>query len=54
MHPNRLLRRLLAAVACGGMLLQTPGCTDLALAVGSLSSAITAGGVLYLVARVAD
>ncbi|MFO0838762.1 MAG: hypothetical protein U1D55_09555 [Phycisphaerae bacterium] len=51
---RRVFIRLVAGFVCGGVLLQTAGCTDLAIAVTTISSALTAGGVLYLVRRVVD
>ncbi len=42
------------ALLSGTILFQTPGCTETAAVVTALSSALTAGGVLYLVRRVID
>jgi len=42
----------LAALLSGSLLLQTPTCAEQAAFVTAASSAMTAGGVLYLVSRV--
>ncbi len=49
------LTRLLcwtAALTAGGMLLQTTGCTDVAIGLTTAASLVTAGGVVYIVSRV--
>jgi hypothetical protein len=50
----RRWKELSLAVVSGAFLMQIPGCAELALTGISISSAITAGGVLYLVRRVID
>jgi hypothetical protein len=45
-------KKLALALLSGSILFQTPGCTDTALFITSVASAITAGGVIYLVRRV--
>ena len=48
-------KKLLAVGVLGGsFLFQAPTCTDQAALVTAVSSAITAGGVLYLVDRVVN
>ena len=48
-----LWKKLLAVGLLGGScLFQTPTCTDQAAWVTAVSSAVTAGGVIYLVDRV--
>lgn len=47
-------KRLTLAMFSGGLLFQVPACAETALFVTSLSSALTAAGVLYLVNRVLD
>ena len=44
---------LLSAVGCG-VLFQAPTCTDAFQVVTSVSSIVTAGGVIYLVSRVLE
>jgi len=43
---------LLSALAGGSMLLQTSVCAEQAAVATAIASAVTAGGVLYLVSRV--
>lgn len=45
-------KRLSLALLTGSVLLQAPACGDFAAAIVTISSAVTAGGVVYLVARV--
>jgi hypoxanthine-guanine phosphoribosyltransferase len=49
---NRWKKLLLVGVLGGSFLFQAPTCTERAAWVTAFSSAITAGGVLYLVERV--
>jgi hypothetical protein len=50
---KRMWKRLLAVGLLGGAcLLQLPTCTQQALWATAVSSAVTAGGVLYIVSRV--
>ncbi len=49
---NRRLKRLALAMLSGTILLQAPGCVETALGVTSVASALTAGGVLYLVQKI--
>jgi hypothetical protein len=44
----------LALLLGSGLLMQTPGCTETAAGITALASAITAGGVIYLVIKVID
>lgn len=48
------LKKFSFAMLSGLVLFQVPACADAALAVTTLSSAVTAGGVVYLVYRVID
>jgi hypothetical protein len=43
-----------AVLACGAALLQVPSCTDAATVVTGIASTITAGGVIYIIARIMD
>jgi hypothetical protein len=47
-------KKLALALLSGTILFQTPGCTETAAVVTAVSSALTAGGLLYLVNRVID
>ena len=49
---QRLRSKWIAAVVSGSVLLQTTACIQNAVAVGSVSSVVTAGGVLYIVSRI--
>jgi hypothetical protein len=51
---NMQWRKVALAMLSGSILFQLPGCTEAAIYIGSVASAITAGGVLYLVRRVID
>ncbi len=44
----------LLTLTSGGMMLQMTGCSDAFLGVTALSSAISAGGLIYLIARVLE
>ena len=43
-----------AVLACGAALLQVPSCTDAATVVTSIASTVTAGGVIYIIARIME
>ncbi|MCK4340530.1 MAG: hypothetical protein KAY37_02255 [Phycisphaerae bacterium] len=47
-------KKLTLGLLSGSLLLQLPACTETALAISSLASVVTAGGVMYLVQRVID
>ena len=47
-------KKVVLTVLSGSILFQLPGCTEAAIYIGSVASAVTAGGVLYLVRRVID
>jgi hypothetical protein len=47
-------RKAMLWAPLGGMLLQAPTCNEPLLGLTTLSSAITAGGVIYLIARVLE
>jgi hypothetical protein len=47
-------KKLALALLSGTILFQAPGCVEMATVVTAISSALTAGGVLYLVRRVID
>ncbi len=49
---NARYKRLALAVLSGSILLQAPGCVEAALGITSVASALTAGGVLYLVGKI--
>lgn len=46
------LTKFAYAFLSGAVLFQAPGCAETALGITTLSSAITAGAVVYLVSRV--
>ncbi len=48
------LKRWTLAVLSGSVLMQVPGCTETAIAVTTVASVLTAGGVLFLVRRVIE
>ncbi len=47
-------KKLALAMLSGAVMFQAPACAEAALAVTTLSSVVTAGGVMYLVWRVFD
>lgn len=51
---NFTKRMWLLSLVGGGMLMQMPGCSDAFLFISGLSSAVTAGGVIYLISRVLE
>ncbi len=53
MRPKSWKRWALAMLS-GGIALQTAGCTDAALGITTLASAVTAGGVLYIIQKIMD
>lgn len=54
MKTNAWKKLFVAALLSGSFLFQTPTCTEQAAFVTAASSAVTAGGVLYLVGRVVN
>ncbi len=48
------IKRMALALLSGAILCQVPACAETALFVTSVSSVLTAGGVMYLVGRVLD
>ncbi len=53
MRPKSWKRWALAMLS-GGIALQTTGCADAAVGVMTLASAVTAGGVLYIIQKIMD
>ncbi len=53
MRKNALLKWA-ALLAGGAMLLQVPSCAETATIIGSYAQVVTAGGVIYLIARVLE
>lgn len=49
---QRLRKKWIASVLSGSVLLQTTACIQNAVTIGSISSVVTAGGVLYIISRV--
>lgn len=47
-------KQLALAVCSGTILFQVPGCTETALYITSLASAVTAGTVVFLARKVID
>jgi hypothetical protein len=45
-------KRLALSMLSGGVLLQTTGCTDAALGITTIASAITAGGVIFILQKI--
>jgi len=48
------IKKWALACASGAVLLQVPGCTEAAVIVTGWASAITAGGVLFLVRKIME
>lgn len=46
------MKRWAVMVLSGSMLLQTGGCAEISTVVTGIATSITAGGVIYLVARI--
>ncbi len=46
--------RFLASLSSGAFMLQTAGCAETALVATGIFSAVTAGGVIYLVSRIVN
>jgi hypothetical protein len=51
---NGQWKRLALALLSGTILFQTPGCTEAALAITTIATSVTAGGVIYLIVKVLD
>jgi|GEM_PF-2229943 len=51
---RKALKRLALFSLSGAILLQSPGCVETALGISTLAQVVTAGGVMYLVARVLE
>ena len=47
-------KRLALSMLSGGMLFQVTGCTDAALGITTIASAITAGGVIFIIRKIMD
>jgi hypothetical protein len=48
------IKKWALACASGAVLLQVPGCTEAAVIVTGWASAITAGGVLFLIRKIME
>jgi hypothetical protein len=49
---NRYWKQLALSMLSGGMLFQVTGCTDAALGITTIATAITAGGVIYIIQKI--
>ena len=49
---NRDWKRLVFAMLSGGILMQTASCTDAALGITTIATAITAGGVIFIIQKI--
>jgi hypothetical protein len=47
-----VFKQLVLGLVCGGVLFQAASCTDIATQVTAVATAVTAGGVLWIIRRI--